>query len=157
MNLDLQIDELYAGLVNITELEQVVMIALQQFDQTGAAVTVVITGNETVQALNQQYRGLDAPTDVLSFGNTVDPDFPQVDPAVLAHLGDIVIAYPIAEAQAVKAGHAVNEELTLLVIHGLLHLLGFDHDLPETKAQMWQIQAELMQKLGLSHVQPTEV
>ncbi len=122
----------------------------------GNTVTVVVTDSETIQELNQQYRGINAPTDVLSFENIPDLGFPEVDQAASDYLGDIIIAYPVAEAQALAAGHTPQEEITLLAVHGLLHLLGFDHDTLENKQQMWDIQQRIMTGLELAHVQPTE-
>jgi probable rRNA maturation factor len=116
----------------------------------------VVTDSETIKELNQQYRGINAPTDVLSFENIPDPDFPEVDQAASGYLGDIIIAYPVAEAQALAAGHAPQDELILLAVHGLLHLLGFDHETSENKQQMWDIQQRIMTELELAHVQPTE-
>jgi probable rRNA maturation factor len=75
---------------------------------------------------------------------------------MLGYLGEIVIAYPVAQAQAQAAGHTVQAEITLLAVHGLLHLFGFDHDTPENKKKMWAAQHQVMAGLGLAHVQPTE-
>jgi probable rRNA maturation factor len=115
-----------------------------------------MTDKATLQQLNQQYRGLNVPTDVLSFENVPDPDFPAMDEDLLGYLGEIVIAYPVAQAQALAAGHTVQAEITLLAVHGLLHLLGFDHDTPQSKNKMWAAQHQVMAELGLAHVQPTE-
>jgi probable rRNA maturation factor len=120
-----------------------------------STVSVVITDNETVRKLNLQYRGIDAATDVLSFQNLPDPDFPHSD-IPTPHLGDIIIAYPLAEAQALAAGHTASEEMTLLAVHGALHLLDFDHDTPTSKEKMWAAQRQIMTELGLAHIQPTE-
>jgi probable rRNA maturation factor len=153
----LEIDEPFAGQLNPASLEKTLLTAFNlcppppAVAQTGT-VTVVITDNDTVQQLNQQYRGINAPTDVLSFENTPDPDFPAGD----THLGDIIIAYPVAEAQAQTAGHAASSEVTLLAVHGALHLLGFDHDTPAHKNKMWATQLQIMTALGLAHIQPTE-
>lgn len=120
------------------------------------SLSIVITDSEQVQQLNQEYRGVDAPTDVLSFENTPDPDFPDFDDPGGDYLGDIIIAFPIAQTQAAAAGHNTQAEIMLLTVHGLLHLLGFDHDSPERKEHMWQIQQQIMAGLGLPHIQPTE-
>jgi probable rRNA maturation factor len=129
-------------------------LTLQHLSKTDArTINIVITDNDTVQQLNHQYRGINAPTDVLSFENRRDPDFPDFDQD---HLGDIIIAYPVAETQAKISGHTPMEELTLLAVHGALHLLGFDHDRPVNKNKMWATQNDIMVKLGLGHVQPTE-
>lgn len=163
MEIILQIDDPFQAQIEPESLEKAVQLALHLFNQTfgsntntASSVTLVVTDNDTVRQLNADYRGVDAPTDVLSFENTPDPDFPQVDELEADHLGDIIIAYPVAEAQAQAAGHTVQDEIVLLAVHGFLHLLGFDHDTPENKAQMWQIQHQIMVELGLGHVQPTE-
>ena len=90
-------------------------------------VSVVLCDDAFIQSLNAQYRGKDAPTDVLSFAQD-DPDL----------LGDIVIALPTAERQAQAAGWALEDEVALLGIHGLLHLLGHED---ETQAGAWAMQA----------------
>jgi probable rRNA maturation factor len=90
---------------------------------------------------------VDAPTDVLSFpASESDPE------TGTPYLGDILISIPRATIQAQVAGHAVEEEVQLLVVHGTLHLLGHDHAEAEEKARMWKAQAEVMSRLGLSHV-----
>jgi probable rRNA maturation factor len=102
-------------------------------------LSVVIDSDEVLKELNQQYRGLDQPTDVLSFSaNDLDLE--------TGHniLGDIVISYSQAEKQAVDANHTVNKEVQLLIIHGVLHLLGYDHSNEKEKAIMWDIQNRLM-------------
>ena len=112
----------------------------------GSALTVVITGDDDVAALNRQYRGIDAPTDVLSF----PADAPPVDEENAApYLGDLVIAFPYASAQAAREGHDLMDSLSLLVVHGTLHLLGYDHGDPAEKAEMWAAQADALQALGV--------
>ncbi|MCB0194827.1 MAG: rRNA maturation RNase YbeY [Anaerolineae bacterium] len=123
---------------------------------SACTLTITVTGNAEVAELNHQYRGVDAPTDVLSFEYVPDPDFPAHDPELADYLGDIIIAYPVAQAQAEAGGHAPQAEVTLLAVHGLLHLIGFDHDTPENKAEMWAAQQAIMARLGLAHIQPTE-
>ncbi|GIK41227.1 MAG: endoribonuclease YbeY [Chloroflexota bacterium] len=163
MDIIFQIDEPFQPHVEPNQIEQALHLTLDQLNRTAGSngvtansVTVVVTDNEVVQQLNAQYRGLDTPTDVLSFENTPDPDFPELDEAAAGHLGDIIIAYPVAEAQALAGGHMPPEEITLLAVHGFLHLLGFDHDTSEHKQAMWAIQQQVMAHLGLAHVQPTE-
>lgn len=160
MDIFFQIDEPFQALIEPEPLEKAVQWTLQFFGKSSASsvnsMTIVITDNDTVQQLNAQYRGIDAPTDVLSFENTPDPDFPELDETEAGHLGDIIIAYPVAEAQAMAAGHTAQNEVILLAVHGLLHLLGFDHDTSENKEKMWQTQRQIMVELGLGHVQPTE-
>ncbi len=106
-------------------------------------LTVRIADADEVQRLNRRYRGHDKPTDVLSF--PVD----EVDPETGArYLGDVVIAYPVAAAQARQGGHALADELALLTVHGVLHLLGYDDQEPTARARMWDVQARVLDALG---------
>lgn len=163
MDVIFQIDEAFQTQVEPQEIEQALRLVLDLFNQSAGSiqvkanlVTVVVTDNDTIQELNAQYRGFNKPTDVLSFANSPDPDFPDPDETTAGHLGDIIIAYPVAESQANAGGHPPQAELTLLAVHGFLHLLGFDHDTPTNKKLMWDLQAQVMTELGLPHVQPTE-
>ncbi|MBN1219752.1 MAG: rRNA maturation RNase YbeY [Anaerolineae bacterium] len=159
MEIVVHIDEPFAANLTPKPLKQAVTTTLHFGSKPGSndlkTISVVITDNETVQQLNRQYRGVDAPTDVLSFAPVPDPDFP-LDEEAATHLGDVIIAYPIAETQAQAAGHATLEEVMLLTVHGALHLLGFDHHTPRDKREMWAMQQQIMVELGLAHVQPTE-
>jgi probable rRNA maturation factor len=154
MDISLQIAPSFQNEVDPDLIEQSLKSTLRTVRQveTGT-ISVVITDRDAIRQLNRQYRGVDAPTDVLSFENAPDPDFPDDDPD---HLGDIIIAYPVAAAQALAAGHQPQEEVALLVVHGALHLLGFDHDTSDTKEEMWAVQRHILSELGLGHLQPTE-
>jgi probable rRNA maturation factor len=103
-------------------------------------VTVVITTDRRVRALNRAWRGVDTATDVLSFpagtGPTPDP-----------HLGDVVIARDTAARQARAEGHPMATELRVLALHGLLHLLGYDHE--RDSGDMARIERRLRRKGGL--------
>lgn len=110
-------------------------------------LTIVITGDEEIAALNRQFRGVDAPTDVLSF----PADAPPIAIEGMAHYwGDLIIAYPYAAEQARREGHGLIDSLRLLVVHGTLHLLGYDHDTPEQHERMWSAQADALRALGVS-------
>ena len=91
-------------------------------------LSIVVADDETVRRLNQRYRGVDAATDVLSFSLDSEIAFPT--PSGRRQLGEIVISYPTALRQAEAAGHSIDEELAHLLVHGLLHLLGYDHERP---------------------------
>lgn len=109
-----------------------------------ASLSVVITDDAEIQVLNRQFRGIDAPTDVLSFGQEPTEAGPeqagfsfvtaQEEPP---YLGDVILSYPRAVEQAVEHGHSTEQELRLLIVHGVLHLLGYDHATPEQEAEMW--------------------
>lgn len=100
-----------------------------------STVTIRVTGDGELRRLNRNFLGHDTVTDVLSFpAHEIDPETGRL------HLGDIAIAYPRASRQARRAGHTVRKELQLLVVHGVLHLLGHDHDEPDKKTRMWAVQ-----------------
>ena len=106
------------------------------------SVGMVITGDAEIHELNKKYRDVDKPTDVLSFNqNFVDPE------TGIEYLGDIIVSIPRAKAQASKSGHTLDQELQLLVIHGVLHLAGFNHDTPARQKKMWFLQSTILQAL----------
>jgi probable rRNA maturation factor len=109
------------------------------------SVTVVLVGDTAMRRLNREWRDKDYATDVLSF--PADDDAPRVR-GQQRHLGDIVIATGVAARQAREAGHAYGTELRVLALHGLLHLLGYDHETDE--GQMRRVEARLRRKGGLS-------
>ncbi len=100
-------------------------------------ISLVITDNEGIRALNRQYRGLDAPTDVLAFPMLpADGEAFVIPPDHTVQLGDIVISYEKVREQAVQLRHSERQELAELFVHGLLHLLGYDHERDEDAAVM---------------------
>lgn len=111
------------------------------------SLTVVVEDDAAVEALNRQFRGVNAPTDVLSFPADLPPVKLDGEPR---YLGDLVIAFPYAAAQAAREGHALMDSLSLLVVHGTLHLLGYDHGDDGTRAVMWAAQSAALAALGLS-------
>ncbi len=110
--------------------ESLYRIAAEVLGQEGAAeeteLSLIITDDEAVRELNRRFRGVDAPTDVLAFGAGAEEHFVTA-PESHPYLGDVAISYQRALVQSEELGHAVAEELKLLVIHGILHLLGYDH------------------------------
>lgn len=111
--------------------------------QPEADISLVLADNAWLNDLNRAYLGVDAPTDVLAFpGGEVDPESGQF------YLGDIVISVERAAEQAEAGGHPLNAELQLLVVHGMLHLCGYDHADPHGKADMWEKQAEILRRLN---------
>jgi probable rRNA maturation factor len=147
MSLQIHIEEPFVAKVSPDWLRLAAQTALEAEGQSSGALTLVVTDDQTLRALNRVYLDIDAPTDVLSFGGE-SPDFVS-PPGAEAYLGDVVIAYPQAQAQASAAGHAIEAELALLVVHGVLHLLGYDHVHPDDKAVMWARQADILARLGL--------
>lgn len=150
-SVQVQIDETFAENVSQAWLRSVAQATLEAEGRDTGTLTLVITGDQTIRELNRDYLGIDAPTDVLAFGGEA-PDFVN-SPEAEAYLGDVLISYPQAEAQAFGAGHPIQAELALLVVHGVLHLLGYDHVRLEDKAAMWERQGDILSQLGLAHVQ----
>jgi probable rRNA maturation factor len=112
-----------------------------------ADMTVVLTDDSKLRELNRTYLGVDAPTDVLSFSAAeTDPD------SGASYLGDVLISVPRARSQAEAAGHPLEAEVQLLVVHGTLHLLGYDHADAHSKARMWTAQAEILSSIGLPDI-----
>jgi len=110
----------------------------------GALVIALVSDSE-IRALNQRYRRKNQPTDVLSFPS--DPRDPMPHGAV--SLGDVVIATGVARRQAEEAGHSYATELKVLALHGLLHLLGYDHHGADDRGRMKRLEARLRRKGGL--------
>lgn len=166
--IDVQVDEPFADEVDRASLVAAVRATLQQQEVTRAALTLVVTDDAEVQRLNRTYRGVDEPTDVLSFAEQ-DTDLPPdaagtartaqlvLPPELTAqqalYLGDIIIAYPYTKRQAERNERRLLAELRLLTIHGTLHLLGHDHATPAEKAEMWAIQNSVLVVLGEEPIQ----
>ena len=112
-------------------------------------VSLVFTDSETVKQLNRDYRGVDEPTDVLAFymlpQKGADDSF-ALPPDGVTRLGEVIISYPQAVEQAREQGHSPERELALLVIHGMLHLLGYDHEEPEEESKMREKEKGLLEK-----------
>jgi probable rRNA maturation factor len=110
-------------------------------------VSIVVTGQEMVRQLNRNYRGRDEPTDVLSFSareQAADAPSFILAPDGLAHLGEVIISHPQAALQAEEHGHSLARELAILLIHGLLHLLGYDHEESAAEKRMRAREKELL-------------
>jgi probable rRNA maturation factor len=155
----IQIADLLSPEINAKLLEEAALATLRlSRSSPEAEITILLTDDAQMQQFNSQFLGIDAPTDVLSFptgqfpatGFTSD-DFPGdfIDPDThKPYLGDIAISYPRAQVQASSAGNSLIDELRLLVIHGTLHLLGYDHAEPDEKATMWALQAQILTHLA---------
>lgn len=143
---EVQIAPALAEAVLAEGLQTVVEAVLRHEGRPGE-VTVVLTDDEGIQALNRDFLGLDAPTDVLSFSAQEDGGPFVTAPEVGGYLGDVIVSYPRAVAQAEERGYPVQQELNLLIVHGVLHLLGYDHADEEEKAVMWARQEAIVRGL----------
>ena len=159
------LDEPFVGDIDPAWLETVMRAGLLAAGIAGdAEVSLLITGDETVRALNAEYRGLDETTDVLSFSDSHpghwegDGEGPQEPPDVLDFvlppgtpqpLGEIIVSWPQAQRQAVEHGGSAQRELAHLVVHGALHLVGHDHLGPEDTPRMQALEREALESLQL--------
>lgn len=108
-----------------------------------SGLTILLVDDERIAALNREFLGEDKPTDVLSFPAG------EPMPGMEAYLGDIAIAIPVAMEQARSAGHDLLDELALLTVHAVLHLLGYDHAEPAEQQEMWRLQDAILAGLEL--------
>lgn len=148
ITLGIQIASEFEDKIDTKRLGEVVKRTLETEVQPGTLVevTLVVGDDAQIHALNRQFRGVDAPTDVLSFAMAEDEIAIAHSPDTPPYLGDVIISYQRAEAQAKAAGHATEDELDLLVVHGVLHLLGYDHDTNGQKSRMWARQEAILGK-----------
>ncbi|MSQ61631.1 MAG: rRNA maturation RNase YbeY [Dehalococcoidia bacterium] len=145
----------FAAEVDAGALARTARAALRAEGVAGpAALSILVTCDDTVRELNRRYRGLDEPTDVLSFGEeSAEPGedvgwVDAVDAAEPRYLGDLAIALPYTQREAAEQGQPVPELLNLLVVHGVLHLLGYDHAEPEERAAMQAREREALEDGG---------
>jgi probable rRNA maturation factor len=132
------VDERFAPEVEAEWIGRIAGRALESESVPAAELGVLVTDDDTVRRLNRDYAGEDAPTDVLSFSLQEGEEFvhPPEGPDSVLRLGEVIISYPMAERQALEAGRPVRDELAHLLVHGILHLLGYDHAQPEEEQRM---------------------
>lgn len=147
-NISLPIQEWRAYRAILAQAAQATLTAISS--QT-ADLTLVLSNDAQICALNRQFRGMDTPTDVLSF--TLDEINPR---SGRKYLGDVIISLERAQEQAATAGHSTLAELALLTVHGILHLFGYDHERAAEKAQMWAMQNAILASLGIQVSPPME-
>jgi len=146
MEISVLIDENFERYLEVSWLQRVAeQVLVAQEVGSRVELGLVITNQERVQQLNQSYLRRDEPTDVLAFSMLPEPlttgeseassPFVQPPDGVL-HLGEVIISYPQAVIQAEEHRHSVKREIAILIIHGVLHLLGYEHDKPELERQM---------------------
>ncbi len=126
--------------VDVLAIQKAATTALDaaQYDEA-ASLTVIVTTEEHVQQLNRDFANLNKATDVLTFA--AEDQLYETEEDEPPYLGDIVIAYRIAEVQAHQRQQSVSSELQRLTVHGVMHLLGFDHGTPDEQAEMWALES----------------
>ena len=126
-------------------------LAVLEHQTVDGDLTIVLTDDAQLHQLNRDFLGIDAPTDVLSFpASETDPE------TIRRYLGDVLVSVPRAGEQARTAGHSLAAEVQLLIVHGTLHLLGYDHAEGEEKTRMWKTQAQILERLGVLGIEIRE-
>ncbi len=149
MEINVLIDEGVAVPLEMDWLRSVAEQALTSEDFSSAVeLGLVIAGQNKVHQLNRDYRGRDEPTDVLAFSalEEIGADYPPfvTPPDGVQHLGEVIISYPQAVMQAEEHQHSIKKEIAILIIHGVLHLLGYEHDEPERERQMRARESDIL-------------
>lgn len=143
----------------LAELETLAIFAEQVMTQLNLqaplTMSLHITTDAHSQALNRDYRDVDAPTDILSF--EADPLPPEIGEFEIPTLGDLILAYDYTLNQALHHNHAPLNEFKLLIVHGTLHLLGYTHDDAESQTEMWAEQAALLTHFSINITVPDYV
>ena len=173
MLIDIIDESQYLNEKQVQLVEDVVRLTAQKLGLHEAVeVDISLVDNETIHALNREYRQIDRPTDVLSFAlsevtSEFDVDFEALhyeddeqepsdedndfeEEVLPEHLGDIIISYPRCVEQAEEYGHSIERELAFLTVHGFLHLNGYDHQTEEEAAEMFGLQEEVLAAYGLT-------
>ncbi len=134
------------GYKDFDYLNEVLSYTLEKLNILNATFSVILTDDEEVHTLNKTYRNIDRTTDVLSFALNDNGEFP----GPINVLGDIYISIPKMIEQAKEYGHSEKRELSFLAVHGLLHLLGYDHTLGEKEEkEMFDLQKEILNEKGI--------
>ncbi|MCL2281223.1 MAG: rRNA maturation RNase YbeY [Dehalococcoidia bacterium] len=149
MEINILFDGGFESVLDEAWLRAVADVALRAEEQINAEMGILVTGQEQIRCLHKQYMNDDTPTDVLSFAMREKvngaPEFIFPTDEV-EHLGEVIISYPQAEIQSADHGHSVLREVAVLLVHGVLHLLGYDHDEP-LRQQNMQLREQVILKL----------
>lgn len=135
--------------IEVSELEIIEKLldyAIEYEELDNLEFNVIIVDNEKIHELNKEFRGIDRPTDVITFALEDNEDFPKLETRIL---GDIYISLEKAKGQAIEYGHGFLRELSFLAIHGFLHLLGYDHMVEEEEKVMFGKQEEILNGFGI--------
>ena len=132
--------------IDLEDLKHTINYALETENVNNAFMNIIIIDNEKIHQINKEYRGIDRPTDVISFALEDDKTFVKTDFRVL---GDIYISIDKVHEQARSYGHSFRRELSFLAVHGIMHLLGYDHMNPDDEKIMFGKQEKILNELGI--------
>ena len=150
MRLVIRVDRDFQERIDKRWLRQLVKESLRAHSlEAQVELSLLVTDDATVRELNKTYRGKDKATDVLSFALEADRRGGAaagfvMPPGEMVHLGEVIVSYPKAVEQAAQRLHPVEDELALLVVHGVLHLLGYDHDKPGREREMRSMERKVL-------------
>jgi len=145
LNLNVHIDPNKYSIEDI-DIKRIVSLSLNELElnSTSYDLSIIFVDDQYMAQMNEQYRGYAQSTDVLSFeSGEIDPETGAV------YLGDILISYPFVKNQAQILENNFSDEITLMIIHGVLHLCGFDHLNNDEKIEMWALQSKILEKLDI--------
>ena len=153
LELSLLIDAPYRDKLDASLIEKAVSNALEvEGARYPVEVSVAVTDDDTVADLNRRFRGKEGTTDVLSFtmvGEEVGEGGFVSPPSGKQDLGEVIISYPQAYRQAEGLGHQTNDEITFLTVHGVLHLLGYDHEIEPEAELMRELESRALRMMGI--------
>lgn len=132
--------------VDTTNMERVIKEVSKELDVNNGIVSFVFVDNERIKEINKTYRNKDSETDVISFAFMDEEINPDTD---FTNYGEIYISLEKAESQSIEYGHSFDRELCFLTVHGLLHLLGYDHMKKEDEIKMFGLQDKILNNLGI--------
>ena len=130
----------------VEELNGLLDYSLNYLKLNNVVFNIIIVDNDTIHSINKEYRGVDRPTDVISFALEDDTSFIKTDVRIL---GDIYISIDKAREQAESYNHSLKREISFLTVHGLLHLLGYDHMNDEEEKEMFELQELILDGYGI--------
>jgi probable rRNA maturation factor len=133
-------------IIELEELRKLIEYAVEKEKLNNVEFSVIFVNNDKIHELNKQYRQIDKPTDVLTFALEDNNDIIKMDTRLL---GDIYISIDKAREQAQEYGHSYLRELAFLMIHGFLHLLGYDHMNEIDEKEMFSRQEEILNEYGI--------
>ena len=132
--------------INLDTLKNFIIYCLDRLSLKNVLFNVIIVDNDSIHKINKEYRGIDRPTDVITFALE---DNKQINMPEVRVLGDIYISYDKVISQAKEYNHSIKREICFLAVHGLLHLLGYDHMKKEDEIKMFSLQKELLEDYGI--------
>lgn len=152
LHIAVQDDHDYLNEKQLQQVKDLLQFAADQLKVGNAELSLTFVDNPTIHKINLEYRGKDYPTDVISFAleEITEEEVPIIGEDVPRVLGDIIVSVPKAVSQAEEYGHSFEREIGFLIVHGFLHLLGYDHMEKADEQEMFALQEDILNKFGLT-------